>query len=117
MKQTEKEYNVTIGKKLRESRIMCGLSQTELGDALGCTFQQIQKYEKGSNRISTYRLILWGKTTNKDWDYFVNGEDYGMFDRDSKSDLSLVRSLNKLSRAQKSRLLSFLTSIGESADA
>jgi transcriptional regulator with XRE-family HTH domain len=37
-------------------RLMLGMSQTKLGDALGVTFQQVQKYEKGTNRISASRL-------------------------------------------------------------
>jgi transcriptional regulator with XRE-family HTH domain len=46
----------SIGLKIRSQRIMHGLSQTELGDKLGITFQQVQKYERGSNRISAGRL-------------------------------------------------------------
>ena len=45
-----------VGKKIRSQRILLGLSQTELGDKLGITFQQIQKYERGANRISVGRL-------------------------------------------------------------
>jgi transcriptional regulator with XRE-family HTH domain len=45
-----------VGKRVRMRRLMLGLSQTELGDALGLTFQQVQKYEKGANRISASRL-------------------------------------------------------------
>jgi transcriptional regulator with XRE-family HTH domain len=48
--------NHSIGLKIRSQRIMRGLSQTELGDKLGITFQQVQKYERGSNRISAGRL-------------------------------------------------------------
>jgi len=46
----------SVGQKIRAQRIMRGLSQTELGNKLGVTFQQIQKYEKGSNRVSAGRL-------------------------------------------------------------
>jgi len=42
--------------KIRSQRILRGLSQTELGNKIGVTFQQIQKYEKGSNRVSAGRL-------------------------------------------------------------
>lgn len=44
------------GARLRMRRMQLHLSQTELADAVGLTFQQIQKYEKGANRISTSRL-------------------------------------------------------------
>ena len=45
-----------VGKRVRMRRLMLGMSQTKLGDALGLTFQQVQKYEKGTNRISASRL-------------------------------------------------------------
>jgi transcriptional regulator with XRE-family HTH domain len=45
-----------VGAKLREYRIRAGLSQTELGQEVGVTFQQIQKYENGTNAIATARL-------------------------------------------------------------
>lgn len=45
-----------IGARVRMRRILVGMSQEKLGEALGITFQQIQKYEKGTNRISVSRL-------------------------------------------------------------
>jgi len=45
-----------VGSRVRMRRMMLGMSQEKLGDALGLTFQQIQKYEKGSNRIGASRL-------------------------------------------------------------
>lgn len=45
-----------VGSRVRMRRLMLGMSQSHLGDALGLTFQQVQKYEKGTNRISASRL-------------------------------------------------------------
>ena len=45
-----------VGRKIRSQRILLGLSQTELGLKLGITFQQIQKYERGTSRLSVGRL-------------------------------------------------------------
>ena len=45
-----------VGSRVRMRRMMLGMSQEKLGDALGLTFQQIQKYEKGTNRIGASRL-------------------------------------------------------------
>ena len=45
-----------VGSRLRMRRLMLDMSQTDIADALGLTFQQVQKYEKGSNRISASRL-------------------------------------------------------------
>ncbi|WP_375641776.1 MULTISPECIES: helix-turn-helix domain-containing protein [unclassified Bartonella] len=49
--------DISIGKKIRHRRISMGLSQKELGSHLGVSFQQIQKYEKGSNRVSAGCLL------------------------------------------------------------
>ena len=48
--------DVHVGSRVRERRKMMGMSQEKLGEKLGITFQQIQKYEKGTNRIGASRL-------------------------------------------------------------
>jgi len=45
-----------VGSRVRMRRMMLGMSQEKLGDALGLTFQQVQKYEKGANRVGASRL-------------------------------------------------------------
>jgi transcriptional regulator with XRE-family HTH domain len=45
-----------VGSRVRMRRVMLGMSQEKLGRALGITFQQVQKYEKGTNRIGASRL-------------------------------------------------------------
>ena len=45
-----------VGSRVRMRRLMLGMSQTKLADAIGLTFQQVQKYEKGSNRMGASRL-------------------------------------------------------------
>src|SRR3982074_2500536 len=45
-----------VGSRVRMRRMMLSMSQTDLGDALGLTFQQVQKYEKGTNRVGASRL-------------------------------------------------------------
>ena len=54
--KTPNPIDVHVGKRVRMRRMLVGLSQEKLGEALGVTFQQVQKYEKGSNRISASRL-------------------------------------------------------------
>ncbi len=46
-----------IGERIRQRRNQIGMSQEELGEALGVSFQQVQKYEKGANRVSSGRLL------------------------------------------------------------
>lgn len=52
------ELDRGIGARVRHIRKLRGMTQTQLGESLGVTFQQIQKYERGANRISTSALIL-----------------------------------------------------------
>ncbi len=49
--------DVHVGARLRQRRTLLGMSQTTLGDAIGLSFQQMQKYENGANRISASRLF------------------------------------------------------------
>ncbi len=49
--------DVHVGARLRQRRTLLGMSQTTLGEGIGLTFQQVQKYEKGTNRISASRLF------------------------------------------------------------
>ncbi len=48
--------DVHVGARVRMRRTLLGMTQTDLGDALGLTFQQVQKYERGTNRIGSSRL-------------------------------------------------------------
>ncbi len=54
-------------------RMLIGMSQEALGDQLGLTFQQVQKYEKGSNRIGASRLYQIAQSLNVPVDYFYDG--------------------------------------------
>ncbi len=67
--------DVEIGRRVRETRLSCNLTQTELADAIGVSFQQIQKYEKGTNRISGSRLWMIGNVLKVPVAYFFEGLD------------------------------------------
>src|SRR6202034_787524 len=62
-----------VGSRVRMRRIMLGMSQEKLGEALGLTFQQIQKYEKGTNRIGASRLQQISRTLNVPPSFFFGG--------------------------------------------
>ena len=49
--------DVHVGSRLKLRRTMMGMTQEKLGDALGVTFQQVQKYESGKNRVAASRLV------------------------------------------------------------
>jgi transcriptional regulator with XRE-family HTH domain len=65
--------NVHVGRRLRMRRLMCKMSQTDIADALGLTFQQIQKYEKGTNRIGAGRLKQISNVLQVPLDFFFEG--------------------------------------------
>ncbi len=56
MKKSPNSIDIHVGSRIRLRRVMLGLSQEKLGDGLGITFQQVQKYEKGTNRVGASRL-------------------------------------------------------------
>ncbi len=62
--------DVFVGSRVRARRVGLRLSQTKLGDALGITFQQIQKYENGANRIGASNLYKIAKTLGVEVSYF-----------------------------------------------
>ena len=62
-----------IGQKIRTRRNLLGLSQTDLADAAGITFQQIQKYEKGANRVGAGRLMQFSEALGVPPSYFFEG--------------------------------------------
>lgn len=62
--------DVHVGIRMRQRRSLLGMSQTTLGDAVGLTFQQVQKYERGSNRISASRLVEFAKVLDVPVHYF-----------------------------------------------
>lgn len=67
--------DVIVGKRIRLRRSALSISQTELAERLGLTFQQIQKYERGSNRVSCSRLVELSKALDVPIVYFF--EDTG----------------------------------------
>lgn len=66
-----------VGRRVCEKRLALGYNQSDLGRALGLTFQQIQKYEKGSNRISASKLWDIARFFKVDIGYFFEGLNIG----------------------------------------
>ncbi len=65
--------DIYVGKRLQEYRKSIGLSQKELGQKIGVTFQQIQKYELAQNRLSISRLYEIAQVFNVPVAYFLRG--------------------------------------------
>ena len=64
-----------VGNQIYSLRLAKGLSRQELSDQIGVTHQQLQKYEKGVNRISVGRLVLIAKALGKNVEFFYEGLD------------------------------------------
>ena len=62
-----------VGSRVRMRRLMLGMSQTKLADAIGLTFQQVQKYEKGSNRMGASRLQQIARVLQVPIPFFFEG--------------------------------------------
>ena len=70
----ETNFNKHLGAKLRMRRLALGLTQTKVAQAINVTFQQIQKYEKGTNGVSSIRLLQLSNYLKVPINYFF--EDY-----------------------------------------
>lgn len=69
--------DVHVGRKVRDARVAKGMSQTELGNLLGVSFQQVQKYEKGTNRLGASRLWATAIALDLPIPYFFEGLEGG----------------------------------------
>ena len=108
----EQNFNIHLGKKLRLRRLSLGLTQTKVAQAINVTFQQIQKYEKGTNGVSSSRLMQLSQFLKVPITYFY--EDYRDFkatDNVELEDLNysfLTKTFNSLSKTQKEKILQVL---------
>ena len=110
----EDNFNKHLGNKLKLRRLALGLTQTKVAKAINVTFQQIQKYEKGTNGVSSNRLMQLSQFLKVPIIYFF--EDFKEFkDIDSSvasnDDLNysfLSRTFTSLSKIQKERILQIL---------
>lgn len=71
----KKDIDAHVGKRLRLRRTMMGLSQEAVAKAVGITFQQVQKYEKGSNAMNASRLYEFAQFMNVPVAYFFEGAE------------------------------------------
>ena len=72
-KKQANPIDAQVGNRVRIRRMLIGMSQERLGDMLGLTFQQVQKYEKGVNRIGAGRLFEVARILNVPVDFFYEG--------------------------------------------
>ena len=105
------ELNQHLGKQLRARRSSLGLTQTQVARAINVTFQQIQKYEKGTNGVSSSRLLQLANFLKVPIKYFFEEfKDFQNLDTQTKSENSLEAFVSKLSEVEKEKLLHILNS-------
>tara|TARA_X000001036_G_scaffold240031_1_gene223838 strand:- start:53 stop:445 length:393 start_codon:yes stop_codon:yes gene_type:complete len=110
----EENFNIHLGKRLRLRRLSLGLTQTKVAQAINVTFQQIQKYEKGTNGVSSNRLMQLSQFLKVPIIYFF--EDFKEFkdlnfNEETNDDLNysfLSKTFLSLSKPQKEKILQIL---------
>ena len=113
----EGSFNSHLGSKLRMRRLALGLTQTKVAQAINVTFQQIQKYEKGTNGISSLRIMQLANFLKVPVVYFF--EDFATYSNSAKvgkddaggEDLNysfLAKLFSSLSEQQKEKILQVL---------
>lgn len=73
VRKTPNPIDIHVGGRVRMQRMLIGMSQEKLGEALGLTFQQVQKYEKGANRIGASRLFQISRVLSVPVEFFYDG--------------------------------------------
>ena len=106
--------NQHLGKKLRLRRTSLGLTQTQVAQAINVTFQQIQKYEKGTNGVSSARLLQLANFLKVEIKFFF--EDYQDFSAASQNEVRqnlnysfLAKLLSELSSDEKNSIKQLLS--------
>ena len=111
----EDNFNKHLGNKLKLRRLALGLTQTKVAKAINVTFQQIQKYEKGTNGVSSNRLMQLSQFLKVPIIYFFEDfkefKDINSSEEVNNDDLNysfLSRTFSSLSKMQKEQILQIL---------
>ena len=119
------DVDAIVGERIRRRRILTGLTQDQLGDALGVSYQQIQKYETGANRVSAGRLYLLSQKLEVSPAWFFDGLDTAPETADDDEMLSssrlaieCVRNLSRIKDEKvRSAILTMIRTMAESDEA
>lgn len=100
-----------VGIRIRERRVMLGLSQQQMADMIGVTYQQAHKYERGINRISAGRLFEISRVLNVPITYFydgLDGQDESAVGQRQRMCLELARNFSNIGNEKHQEALSQL---------
>jgi len=130
--------DVHVGARMRQRRTLLGMTQTSLAHAVGLTFQQVQKYERGSNRMGSSRLYEFAKALGVPVTYFFDGmpsnapsghvrnglrEERTPFEEDAdpmvkRETLQLVRAYYKIRQGRvRKRIFEMVKAVGAAGNA
>lgn len=107
--------DIQVGQRIKAARKLQKLTQTNLADGIGVSYQQVQKYEKGDNRVSTSTLYEIAKFLGVSMAYFYEGLDPGSNLAEftfSGKELSLIRAIRNLGPGKMQAIRSVVRSMG-----
>jgi transcriptional regulator with XRE-family HTH domain len=106
--------DVFVGESLKMRRIVRGLSQTQMANKIGITFQQLQKYESGANRVSASRLFDAAKELEVPIAFFFPGQDAAesRFNPD-RANLEMIKAMDRCPIVIRKRVRSLVLGIAD----
>ncbi len=105
--------DILVGQKIKHRRLLKGLTQQKISDVLGITFQQLQKYEKGTNRVSASRLYHMAKILECPIGYFFEETDRELPEKLNKGHYKLITLYGKLSPENRELLNLMASALSE----
>lgn len=110
--------DVHVGRRLRQARLLAGLSQEELGTGVGVSFQAVQKYEQGENRLSASRLFKAARLLERPVSFFFDELEGDVATEHqtgfSREEIDLVRHFRQIASEEvRERLLQVAKRVGE----
>lgn len=118
--RTSNEIDKYVGRRLKNRREELGLSQEKLADALGISFQQVQKYERGFNRVGASRLFAIAQELGVTVSYFFEGLETPTLQNANeiaellanKHAIPLLQIFTRMSGAQQAKVLALVEVLG-----
>ncbi|MDD9912282.1 MAG: helix-turn-helix transcriptional regulator [Alphaproteobacteria bacterium] len=119
MNKSPHPIDIHVGQRLKQQRKLQGISQENLAKQLGITFQQIQKYENGTNRISASKLYELSQILKTPIQYFFENYQKSPQFTENKTEittieLTLIRAFQKLNPAQQQAFTNLISKLTNS---
>ena len=107
--RSSSDVDYHVGRRVRERRVALGITQGKLGETLGVSYQQVQKYENGSSRVSAGLLYVAAQRLDVTLDYFFDGvgsphenqATLGLVGRNERQVIALVKNFTQITNVRK----------------